>query len=596
MGRLIRDLVRPYRWTLVIVFAAMLTETAMSLAAPWPLKVILDNVVESHHLPPWLVHFLGPLLEGSSKTRIALIAAISAVLIAAIGAAAGYFDDYFTESAGQSVANDLRMRTYHHLQRLSLSYYDKHQVGTLLSTLTTDIETVEDFASSGVASIVIDAFTLVGMLAVMFWLNWQFALAVALVLPVLVLFISRFKRMVKKATKQVRLSEAEMVNIEQHGLESQRTIQAFGRQALEETRLGRASRATLDSALKNRRVKSLLSPVVTLLVSVFTALVLWRGAVLILAGAMTAGVLTVLLSYLSKFFKPVQDLAKMTNSIAQTGVAVERLQAILETDEVLPQRTNAVVPGPFRGEVVFDHVQFEYDSENPVLQDVSFKVAPGQLVGLVGPTGSGKSTVLSLIPRFYDPTGGKVMIDGKDIRDYRMSGLRDNIALVLQDTVLFRGTIAENIAYGRLNATHDEIVEAAKRANADEFIDRMPQGYETVIGERGDTLSGGQRQRIGIARAIIRNSPILLLDEPTAALDVDSEARVIEALERLMKGRTVIMIAHRLTTLRDASKIIVIKQGRVAEEGCHADLMARDGTYAEIHRERSKEAAVKAGD
>ena len=491
-------------------------------------------------------------------------------------------------SLGQSVANDLRMRTYHHLQRLSISYYDKHQVGTLLSTLTTDIETLEDFASSGIASIVIDGFTLIGMLAVMFWLNWQFALAVAMVLPVLILFISRFKRMVKQATKQVRMNEAEMVNIEEHGLESQRTIQAFGRQDLEEARLATASHATVDSALKNRRVKSLLSPVVTLIVSAFTALVLWRGAVLILAGAMTAGVLTVLLSYLSKFFKPVQDLAKMTNSMAQTGVAVERLQAILETDDVLPQRADALVPGTFRGEVVFDHVQFEYDPKNPVLQDVSFKVAPGQLVGLVGPTGSGKSTVLSPIPRFYDPTSGKVMIDGTDIRDFRMSGLRDNIAFVLQDTVLFRGTISENIAYGRLDAAPGEIVEAAKRANADEFIDRMPQRYATVIGERGDTLSGGQRQRIGIARAIIRNSPILLLDEPTAALDVDSEARVIEALEHLMKGRTVIMIAHRLSTLRDASKIIVIKQGKVAEEGSHVDLLALGGVYAEIHQQSVK--------
>jgi ABC-type multidrug transport system fused ATPase/permease subunit len=319
-------------------------------------------------------------------------------------------------------------------------------------------------------------------------------------------------------------------------------------------------------------------------VSLCTAIVLWHGASLILIGTMTVGALTVFLSYLNKFFKPVQDLAKMTNAIAQAAVGVERIQAILETDTIIPEHPDAREPGATRGEIAFDHVAFGYNKDEPVLKDVSFTIKQGQLVGVVGTTGGGKSTVVSLIPRFYDPTSGCVRIDGVDIREYKLHPLREQIGFVLQDTVLFRGTIRDNIAYGRPGATQKEIEEAAKLANADEFISRMPHGYDTMVGERGLTLSGGQRQRIGIARAVIRNTPILILDEPTAALDTESERLVIEALERLMKGRTVITIAHRLSTIRDANTIIVLSGGVVAEQGTHQELLALGGVYAELHR------------
>ena len=360
-------------------------------------------------------------------------------------------------------------------------------------------------------------------------------------------------------------------------------VKAFGRQDLEQEELNEASRATVDAALKARRVKSMLSPVVTVTVALCTAFVLWRGASLILIGTMTAGALTVFLSYLTKFFKPVQDLAKMTNSIAQATVGVERIQAILDTDSVIREFPNAQEPEAVRGDISFDHVAFGYNQDEPVLLDVSFTIKQGELVGIVGTTGGGKSTVVSLIPRFYDPTSGCVRVDGVDIRQYKLQSLRSQIGFVLQDTVLFRGTIRDNIAYGRSGATQKDIAEAAQLANADEFISRMPHGYDTMVGERGLTLSGGQRQRIGIARAIIRNTPILILDEPTAALDTESERLVIEALERLMKGRTVITIAHRLSTIRDADKIIVLKAGAVAEEGTHEELLALGGVYAELH-------------
>jgi ABC-type multidrug transport system fused ATPase/permease subunit len=315
---------------------------------------------------------------------------------------------------------------------------------------------------------------------------------------------------------------------------------------------------------------------------------------LILAHGMTAGELTVFLSYLASFFKPVKDLASMNNSIAQTAVAVERVRTILDADAIIPEKPDAREQA-IRGEIVFDHVAFAYDENCPVLRDVSFTIKPGQTVGVVGPTGGGKSTIMSLIPRFYDPTAGAIRVDGIDLRDYRIKTLRDQIGYVLQETVLFRGTVRDNIAYGRDGATDEEIVEAAKLANADEFISRMPNGYETMVGDRGDTLSGGQRQRIGIARAIIRNNPILILDEPTAALDTESERLVIEALTQLMKGRTVLTIAHRLSTIRDADSIIVLKNGVVAEQGSHAQLIALGGTYAELYNIQFDTAPAKAG-
>ena len=558
----------------------------MSLAGPWPLKIILDNVVGAHHLPKWFDDFLGSATAGlgPGKMKIAAVAALGAVLIAIIGSVASYIDNYYTESVGQWVAHDLRMRTYHHLQRLSLAYYDSHQTGQLLSTITDDIQTIQSFASSATLGIFVDLLTIVGMLGLMFWLNWDFALVAVGVTPFLLLFVSRFKRAVKKATHEVRHRQSDIVAVVQQGLESMRVVKAFGRQDLEQEELSEVSHATVDAALKARRVKSMLSPVVTVTVALCTAFVLWRGASLILIGTMTVGALTVFLSYLNKFFKPVSDLAKMTNAIAQAAVGVERIQAILETDTIIPEHPDAREPGTTRGEIMFDHVAFGYNKDEPVLKDVSFTIKQGQLVGVVGTTGGGKSTVVSLIPRFYDPTSGCVRIDGVDIREYKLHPLREQIGFVLQDTVLFRGTIRDNIAYGRPGATQKEIEEAAKLANADEFISRMPHGYDTMVGERGLTLSGGQRQRIGIARAVIRNTPILILDEPTAALDTESERLVIEALERLMKGRTVITIAHRLSTIRDANTIIVLSGGVVAEQGTHQELLALGGVYAELHR------------
>jgi ABC-type multidrug transport system fused ATPase/permease subunit len=583
MGRLITGLLRPYRGWLAIILLATAVETAMSLAAPWPLKIVLDNVIAGEPPPVWLARIAGG-LPGGNLMHTAAFAAIATVLIAALGALASFVDNYYTESVGQWVANDLRVRVFDHLEHLPLAYYDTHPTGSLLSTITDDIATIQGFASEATLGIFVDLLTIAGMLGLMFWLNWDFALIAVGVAPFLLLFVTRFRKAVKKATREVRRRESDIVGVVQQGLESIRVVNAFGRQELEEAHLQEASRAAVQAALRARRVKSLLSPVVAVTVSLCTAFVLWRGASLVLASAMTAGSLTVFLSYLHKFFKPVQDLAKMTSTIAQAGVGVERVRGILDIDLGIPERPDARAPGKLKGAIQFDGVAFAYDPQRVVLKDVTFSIEPGEFVGIVGGTGTGKSTVVSLIPRFYDPTGGRVLVDGVDVRDYKLQGLRDQIGFVLQDTVLFRSTVRENIAYGRPDATEKEIVEAAMLANAHDFILRLPNGYDTLVGERGLTLSGGERQRIGIARAIVRHSAILILDEPTAALDAESELVVIEALERAMDGRTVITIAHRLSTIRDAGKIVVLKEGVVTEQGTHGELLALGGEYAELHR------------
>ena len=567
--RLIADLARPYRISLFVILAAMVVETITGLASPWPLKIVIDYVAGPQRAADWTV--------------LVALAAVAVVTIAVVEGAASYVDSYYTESVGQRVANDLRMRVYDHLECLSFSYYDTHQTGALLSTITDDVATVQDFVSASTLSIVIDAMTIVGMLGLMFWLNWRFSLVILAITPLLLIFVMRFRRAVKKATREVRRRESDIVSVIQTGLEAIRTVQAFDAKDLEMARLDEASRATVGAALNARRVKSLLSPTIDVVVALCTALILWRGAALTVSGAMTIGSLVVFLAYLGKFFKPVQDLAKMTNTIAQTNVALERITSILDIEIAVQERPDAREPDRFHGAIAFDHVAFSYVPEATLLRDVTFSVKPGQFVGVVGTTGSGKSTIVSLIPRFYDPTAGRILIDDVDTRELTLRGIRRQIGFVLQETVLFRGTVRDNIAYGRHRATHDDIVAAAQLANAHEFIVNMPGGYDAPIGERGITLSGGQRQRIGIARAFIRNSPILILDEPTAALDSEAEQVVLEGLERLAAGRTVLMITHRLNTLRRADTIIVLHDGMIAEQGSHRELVARNGLYASLY-------------
>jgi len=580
---LLRQLLRPRRRALAVILAAMLVQTVMSLAAPWPLKIVIDTVIGNRRQPEWINWLLTMLGGAAHKGHIAVAAAIATVLIAVVTGAAMYAVSYFTESLSQSIGNDLRMRLYSHLQELSLAYYDTTRVGTILSTLTSDVQTIQSFASTATLNIVTNTLTVVGMIVVMLLCRWDFTLIAVAVTPLLFLFVLRVNKAVRTAVREVRTHQSDLTAILQEGLQSIQVVQAFGREDHQAAQVRAASINTVTAWLNARRVSSLLSPIVGMAIALCTGLVLWRGSLLILAGTMTVGALTVFLAYLAKFFQPIRDLAQMTNTIAQVSVAFERVVALMDTDKVIPETATPTDPSQLRGEIIFNHVAFGYDPELPVLRDISVTIKPGEMVGIVGATGCGKSTIASLIPRFRDPDAGGITIDGVDVRDYALRKLRAQIGFVLQDTVLLRGTVRDNIGFGRPDATEDEIVEAAKLANAHEFITRMPNGYDSVVGDRGMTLSGGQRQRIGIARALIRDNPILILDEPTAALDAESEHLVVEALERLVAGRTVIAIAHRLSTLRNADKIIVVEDGVVSEAGSHDHLLALDGVYAQLH-------------
>lgn len=583
MPPLLRQLLRPRRRALAVILAAMLVQTVMSLAAPWPLKIVIDTVIGNRRQPEWINWLLTMLGGAAHKGHIAVAAAIATVLIAVVTGAAMYAVSYFTESLSQSIGNDLRMRLYSHLQELSLAYYDTTRVGTILSTLTSDVQTIQSFASTATLNIVTNTLTVVGMIVVMLLCRWDFTLIAVAVTPLLFLFVLRVNKAVRTAVREVRTHQSDLTAILQEGLQSIQVVQAFGREDHQAAQVRAASINTVTAWLNARRVSSLLSPIVGMAIALCTGLVLWRGSLLILAGTMTVGALTVFLAYLAKFFQPIRDLAQMTNTIAQVSVAFERVVALMDTDKVIPETATPTNPSQLHGEIIFHHVAFGYDPELPVLRDISVTIKPGEMVGIVGATGCGKSTIASLIPRFRDPDAGGITIDGVDVRDYALRKLRAQIGFVLQDTVLLRGTVRDNIGFGRPDATEDEIVEAAKLANAHEFITRMPNGYDSVVGDRGMTLSGGQRQRIGIARALIRDNPILILDEPTAALDAESEHLVVEALERLVAGRTVIAIAHRLSTLRNADKIIVVEDGVVSEDGSHDHLLALDGVYAQLH-------------
>jgi ABC-type multidrug transport system fused ATPase/permease subunit len=485
---------------------------------------------------------------------------------------------------GQWMANDLRVRMYHHLQRLSLSYYHTHQVGTILSTISADVTTIQVFASQSALNIFNNILSIGAMLVAMFALRWDFALIAVAVVPFVILFVARIASAIQKATAQARQRQADMLAAVEEGLQSVEVVEAFEREDFEERQVAEISRESVQAALKARRASAFLLPGISIPVAFCLAVLFWHGSSLLLAGAMSLGTLQVFGNYLARFFPMVQNISQQADPLAQTAVALQRIRSILEAGEVTPERPDATDPPPFRGQITFEGVAFDYDAGSPLLRNICFTVDPGQLIGIVGPTGSGKSTIVSLIPRFYDANSGTITIDGVNIRDVKLHGLRSQIGFVLQETVLFRGTIHENIAFGRPDATREEVIQAAKLANADEFIARMPRGYDSLVGERGSTLSGGQRQRIAIARALIRDDPILILDEPTAALDAESEHLVIEALKRLMKGRTVLCIAHRLSTIRNADKIIVVKDGVVTEQGTHEELLALKGLYAELHR------------
>ena len=575
-------ILRSYWKTFAVALLAVLGETVADVLEPWPIKVTIDNVVQAKSLTGRWGAFVSGLF-GDDRFAILYFALAAVVAVALVGAAGSYVEKYSTTSISQWVAHDLRRLLYQRIQRLSLAEHNEARVGDLLTHVTSDINAVQDFIDSALLGIIVNVLTLTGMAGVMLYVSWRFTLVSLLVVPVLGVAVYFYTPRIKKASRRVKKRESELLSGVAEVMTAIHVVQAFGREDYEDRRFDWESRQNVEAGLQARSIKARLSPTVDVIIALGTCLVLGYGARLAIAGRLSTGVLIVFLLYLGKMYKPLRDLSKMANTVSKAAVGYERIRELLAIESRVQDLPGARSAPPFMGDIELDRVSFKYDGGGLVLKDVSLHVAPGQIAAIVGPSGTGKTTIASLIPRFYDPLSGQVKIDGVDIREFTLKSLRDRVSFVLQDTMLFRATIWENIAYGRPDAPPEETVRAAKLANAHDFIMNMPLGYATLVGERGATLSGGERRRIAIARAIVRNTPILILDEPTSGLDAASEQAVIEALQRLMEGRTSIVIAHHLHSIRHADIIFVVKDSEIVEQGTHERLLMNQGLYARLY-------------
>ncbi|MDJ0619792.1 MAG: ABC transporter ATP-binding protein [Calothrix sp. MO_192.B10] len=558
---------------------ALLLETGLRLLEPWPLKYVFDHIlIPAHSNSTAEIHY------GMSPMLLLSLLAISIVAIASFSSITSYLSTYGISLAVVRILSEVRGDLFSHLQRLSLSFHQQFKSGDLITRVTTDIGKIRNVATSTALPLARNSAVMLGMFSVMCWLNWELALLALTVFPLFLLLNNHLLKRIRSFSRQHCNSEGVLASTTGETIGAIKVVQAFSLHHQLENIFTVQNKKSLTEAIQSLRVSAALQRTVQVLMAIIMAAVLWRGAQVVQHKALTPGELLVFISYLKNSFEPMRKISNQARQIAKATASGERVMELLEYEPKVQDLPKAEIAHPFIGAVRFENVSFGYQSNQEILKDINLVAQPGQQVAVVGPSGSGKSTLLSLILRLYDPVGGRILIDGQDIREYTLDSLRQQISIVLQESILFAVSVRENIAYGKIGATDKEIKAAARLANAHDFIMKLPQGYDTILSERGGTLSGGQRQRIAIARAAIRQTPIVILDEPNAGLDNGSERAVNKALEQLTQGRTTFLITHNLQTVQEADLILYVENGSIVEQGTHKELMGLAGKYATLFR------------
>jgi ATP-binding cassette subfamily B protein/subfamily B ATP-binding cassette protein MsbA len=572
---------KAHRWQVAWALAQVFLIAGFELLKPWPLQIVIDYVLGGKPAP-----FGGPLGDLFSLPPVSLLlVACAAIVVVNLGASAlTLLHNYTTIRVGQNMVNDLRSDLYAHLQRLSLAYHSRQRVGDLMYRITADSFAVQTMIMNGVLPILSAMILLAGMLIVLFPMDSTLTLLALTVVPILFILISAFNRRIVEVATEVRDADARVYSLVQWGIAAIKVVQAFTKEEEEHRRFMGASRESLRATLRLYNWQTLYSGAVSVVIAGGTAIVVYAGARAVMSGTLSLGQLIIFVSYLAQLYTPINQITQSWGLIAGARVGATRVFEVLETEADLKSGPRQFPPSGARGDIAWRDISFRYRPEIPVLKDIGLEVQAGSKIAIVGPTGAGKSTLLGLLPRFFDPTTGSVQIDGLDVREYQLASLRRQIGMVLQPPLIFPLSVADNIAYGRPGANQAEIENAARQARIHDMIVRLPEGYQTQLGEAGVVLSEGEKQRITIARALLRNAPILILDEPTSALDVETEALVMAAIERLMEGRTTFIIAHRLSTVRRCDRILVLRDGIIAEQGTLPELLRRGGVFADYYR------------
>ena len=540
---------------------------------------------------PWIIKDMVDQVLKEKNTDMLNWIVVSIIVVFIIRGIAFYGQSYLMNYVGQRVIIDIRKAVFEKLQRLSLSFYDKNKTGTIMSYVTNDVNALQAAMVENVVEMVTESVILIASIVMMIYLDWRLFLVTFSTFPVVLLFIDQFGKRIRKSGSRIQEATADITSVLQETVSSARVIKSFVREEYEINRFDQENIKNFRANMKYAQLSATLTPTIEFVAAVGVTIILWYGGNSVIEGTITAGSLVAFLTYAVNISNPIKRLSRVIGNIQKALAAAQRVFDVLDLPETIHNAPDAKALPMVKGNVRFNNVSFSYNPGEQVLNNVSFDVKPGEMIAFVGPSGAGKSTVASLLPRFYDVTDGSITIDGEDIRRVTLQSLREQVGIVPQETVLFNGSVYDNILYGRLDAAKEEVEAAAKAANAHNFITELPQGYQTMLGDRGVNISGGQRQRISIARAILKNPQILILDEATSALDTESERVVQEALDRLMIGRTSFVIAHRLSTIKNADKIMVLEKGCLVEQGTHDELMAKDGLYAHLYKiqYRSKE-------